>query len=141
MVSGIIGVSSPGQLTPGAINYPVIANILQPAPFGRTFFIPQNGFIWDGGKAPADNLNFSFNWSADLGLDADADAIAISTWTVESADISIALSTVDITGTIATALISAGVSGNIYNVTNTITTEFGIELSATFRLFVNSYNR
>jgi hypothetical protein len=138
MLSGVIGVSSPGQFAPGAIssiNSPSPANLL-PAPFDRTFVVPQNGLPWEGEKTPESSVNFSFNWAGEIG----DDPIIKSVWELESPDVVNQLNNIDSTATITTILLSNGVSANIYNVTNFITTQSGLQLDATFRLFVNPYN-
>lgn len=136
MLSGGIGISSPGQFAPAGISYSAPAGILLPASFDRTFVVPQNGLPWDGAKTPETSVNFSFNWAQEIG----ADVIASSIWELESADISQQLNSIDATSTISTLLISGGLAQNIYNVTNLITTASGLHLDATFRLFVNTYN-
>lgn len=107
-----------------------------PAPFDRTFVVPQNGLPWAACKTPGDILNFSFNCAGQIG----DDPIASAAWSVESSDLTIGANGLDETLTIATALISGGVSGNIYNVTAAITTQTGVEMSFTFQLSVTSYN-
>jgi hypothetical protein len=136
MLAGGIGIASPGQFSPGAIGYGQSIQQLPLAPFNRMFVVPQNGLPWQGRKTPETSLNFSFNWAAEL----DGDPIATSEWLLESADISNELSNIDSTDTITTILISGGIAANIYNVTNLITTESGLTLDATFRLFLDFYN-
>lgn len=136
MLSGGIGISSPGQFAPGKIGLPSASVILITAAPDRTFLVPQNGLVWQGFKTPETVLNFSFDWSDEIG----ADQIVKSVWELESADLAQGISNIDAAGLITTVLLSNGVSANVYNVTNLITTESGLQLDATFRLFVNQYN-
>lgn len=135
MLNAIFGRAIFGKILFG-YGAPVPPPVLLSAPFDRTFIVPQDGLPWQGKKTPEELINFSFNWNAEIGNDL----IASSVWELESTDISTMLSAIDATTTIATILISGGVANNVYNVTNKITTQSGLQLDATFRLFVNSYN-
>lgn len=136
MLAGIIGISSPGQFAPGGLNQSTAHQQVIPAPFDRTFVVPQNGLPWSAEKTAQAITNFSFDWSQEIG----SDLIAASSWLLESSDIQNKNASIDDSETIATILISGGVSGNIYNVTNIITTQSGLELGATFRLLIPAYN-
>lgn len=136
MISGSLGISSLGQFAPGSIGYTAATGILLPASFDRTFLVPQNNQIWAGNKSSEEIVNFSFNWLTETGTDL----IEASAWTLESTDLSVVLTAIDPTSTIATILLSGGIANNIYNVTNIITTQSGLKLDATFRLSIDSYS-
>lgn len=136
MISGAIGISSPGQFSPGAIGQISPIESLLSAPFNRTFFVPQNGLPWIGKKTPESLLNFSFDWVSEI----KDDLIISSTWELESTDITNKINGIDSYGAVTTILISGGISHSLYNVTNLITTESGLQLDATFRLLVIPYN-
>lgn len=137
MLSGSLGTASLGQFVLGLPQQftgggaEIIA-----APADRTFHVPQLAQLWYGKKTSSAILNFTFDWSQELRNED----ILTSKWTLESADLSLVTNGVDSTNTLATCVLSGGIADNIYNVTNTITTQSGLIENATFRLFVNNYN-
>lgn len=138
-MSATLGNSSLGQFNLASLGGAGVGPFVPvvPAPADRTFTLPQcDGMDFRGDKTPADILNYSFNWAKEI----NADLIINSVWTLESVDLTIRAMAVDASETIVTILLSGGIAANIYNVTNTITTESGLVIQATFRLFVSQYN-
>jgi len=80
--------------------------------------------------APLASLDYGFDW-ASSGWLASGETIATSTWTVESP---LVASLEQIAGGITSLFVTGGVAGNIYKITNTITTSLTRTDSRTIKL-------
>ena len=76
--------------------------------------------IWERSLDPQETVDYSINWYNDLG----DDTISTSTWTFDmnNADSALVKATPTKTDTTTTIWLSAGTSGAVYGIRNTITT-------------------
>jgi hypothetical protein len=87
-------------------------------------------------KTPEEVKDFSLDWSKDLG----ADTITTSAWTISPGDPTVTQSSIAAGNMQTVAWIAGGTIGLTYDVTNTINTAGGRELTKTFRLYVTGRN-
>jgi hypothetical protein len=91
-------------------------------------------------KTPEETKDYSLDWSQDL----QGDTINTSAWSVSPADVTVPQSTIG-TGTapgntLTTVWLTGGTIGRGYDVTNTINTVGGRELTKAFRLYLTGRN-
>lgn len=86
---------------------------------------------WPDPKDPNEVLPYTLDWLPRLGDDI---LIAMSTWAVANNDGFLVVISSDNTDTDTTIWLSGGTVGARYELTNTVTTDFGWTMEQSFRL-------
>lgn len=88
--------------------------------------------VWTGGKEPAEIADFDIDWSARLG----SDTILTSTWAITVTDGQLVKGSDSWLPTRTKVWLSAGTSGVVYTLKNTVTTVNGDTLTEEVQLLV-----